>query len=780
MAQTSRHLNTKKSYSTSARNVNEEPITSHLQQSKDWQDWAAGGSGASDQNEQTAGVSEKKAAPVLHAKKTGSAVTRKRTKKKLSVKNLLSVLLPRDWHFSWWELLVSIVKLILIELLFLALIRVGYDQFIQPAISKSPVWVYSSPSVDEAVCTLAPNDVLVQRFYQEGPLCSVAVTATYNPPSPGEPLYVIARLYDGTTGALLASDAYGGYAAPDYGCHIFSFSGEKASNGVYELRLSLLNFAEDNPVTVYTSHATDAITEPAVVNGTALSASVVLNVGMEDESFAELYWMFGRQLLIIVALTYLIYRCFFLHAALRYACCAILVGSLVAFVFPPFDSYDEHIHFGTAYAYASQYFAEQNGEDFDETLASYRTDRRLPEPLSLYYYALPARTGDEVIAETKTVYGKETLRYYYQNLEIGYDVENNNDGTLTMPIYPEENRFSYLPSTMGIIVGRNMGASAQLLPVFARMGSYLVYVLLCTLGIFAIPRGKAILSVCALIPSALYITLSAANDLYHCGVAIFCIGILLRLVEAKKVTPILVVVSALSFAFSACVVIAAHQYQLLPLILLAIVLLGHKVLTPKVKPGWQLAILLVCGCAAIALWYWAVRTGKVVYIPSANSSIGLNFVICHPFEALEMIFHTILANLQSLWDQWLVGAGDFNMGNFPASLVAVMLAVTGYTESRKGGYSTFSRIMFGLCGIGICLLSFCVGFNWTDMETYTADQSLWGVQGRYFLSAIPLFLLSLRPAAPKVEKGHVHTYAMGMCFVNCFIALNVLWLVYAR
>ena len=145
-----------------------------------------------------------------------------------------------------------------------------------------------------------------------------------------------------------------------------------------------------------------------------------------------------------------------------------------------------------------------------------------------------------------------------------------------------------------------------------------------------------------------------------------------------------------------------------------------------------------------------------------------------------MIFHTILANLQSLWDQWLVGAGDFNMGNFPASLVAVMLAVTGYTESRKGGYSTFSRIMFGLCGIGICLLSFCVGFNWTDMETYTADQSLWGVQGRYFLSAIPLFLLSLRPAAPKVEKGHVHTYAMGMCFVNCFIALNVLWLVYAR
>lgn len=683
-------------------------------------------------------------------------------------------------RFFTKSLLLRLAVLALIGAIFAGLLAWGYLSLIRPQFGNTVLWAQKLPPAPaDSGVPLENGQTLSQEFTHTGILNAVMVGLHYSVPVAQEGAFYEVALYDAVTDTLLdtvSCDISIGYATPEHG---FVFPHDhKTPLGRYRVTVTPQGFAEDMQITLVALNSTSAdfCTGSTLLNGEDTGFVSLLAAGANAVHIRGLFFLLGLVLLAVTGLLACIWLFCRRSLTIRFVLSALLLGVLFALVFPPYASYDEDHHYGTAYYYAQKLLYPAQTEAID----AYATAER--DHTDFTVYALPARTADTQGQQLPIYYRVGSLYHYYARLDTSFGHANDMAGTLRIGLFRDASPLAYFPAIAGILLGRLLGVSGDLLPGFARLGMYLAYTLLCALGISIAPKGRQLLVFASLLPSALLIACSAANDLFHCGTGILLIGIALSLSDKDRpLRPLHI--AGLLFCF--VMMLASSQLQLLPLFLW----IGWLLVCRRAAPHHRrrLAVgLASAAAAALALWAAAVCTGTL-HLPADISSyteLGLLYPLCRPFEAISLLLNTAWQDAGLYLTQWtgsLLGWGNLDTGVFALFLLLLSALLTGAAAAQELTLPPLLRTGAHITGLAVIALSFCVGFVWTSYAYLETTGTLWGVQGRYFLCAMPLLLLGLPPIRRLPEKMlSPEVCGLGICLADCYILTRSLLITLSR
>lgn len=305
-----------------------------------------------------------------------------------------------------------------------------------------------------------------------------------------------------------------------------------------------------------------------------------------------------------------------------------------------------------------------------------------------------------------------------------------------------------------------------------RFSYLLLYALLIFLTIKVLPFGKWVFGTLAVAPMCLIQAAAVSADSLIFGIAFLFIAWIVKLASESKdelTKKELVITCLLILSLGT---LKPNAIFLLPLLLVIPVQRYSK------SKVW-LAIVL------ISLVSMALSMGWSLYGPRYLSSVeseGLNPIaqvtsfFTSPQIFLKNFWGTISTSLPIYYKQVIgvAGYGYWDMPKivywiFPAALLLALIS-----ERDKVSLTIKQRLLFGLIGLFNLLMIFVVFFV---VITPVGASGIWGVQGRYFESLIPLLIIPFM-FTPKIQLsrlfiGSVLTLISLICVVSLFLSYHV-------
>ena len=292
----------------------------------------------------------------------------------------------------------------------------------------------------------------------------------------------------------------------------------------------------------------------------------------------------------------------------------------------------------------------------------------------------------------------------------------------------------YLPQAAGIAMGRLMG-----LPVIASLYAGRVFNLLAWLCLvyFAIrlaPVFKWLLLLLALTPTSLLQSSSLSADALTNGLSILLVAMFLRYAYDNgkgKWMP------ALILGLSALVAVSKLYFQFIFLSLLVPVeRIGSR------KKYWLfISLLVITTTVAVLLWRDYAKDLYVNVLPSVSPPDQLRYILHNPGNYLAVLWNTLSRDSGSIITTFVGKLGHYDHVLpewFIGVHVLILLLVASLDSEREVMISLRQKIVLSAVFILSCLWIFTSQYlAWTNVGAPVAE----GVQGRYFIPAVPLFLL---------------------------------------
>lgn len=420
-----------------------------------------------------------------------------------------------------------------------------------------------------------------------------------------------------------------------------------------------------------------------------------------------------------------------------------VLGVVMCFVFPPLSVPDEFYHFQSSYWYSDVLMGSASLLDASEFPMRSQDLRMSQQHLGAMISNQSYRT---ILSE-------------FDLFESDDSIDSVSDRSYTLGTNPPQLK---IPSALGITIARVFEFGAYPLFYLGRLFNLVYYILLSALAIKIIPFGKKSLAAVALLPMTLHLAASYSYDAGILGLSFLFTALVIRSVFAdkkmeKKEAISLLVVGVL---LAPCKVI----YSLIALFLLAI---------PSIRFSCRRDSLLF-KLSIISAMVLAVLLLRISTLASMLGIGGNSIQQTHDgitgqyYTALSVLSNPIASAL--MFVRTLFEMGDFywysmvggTLGAFQGSISApkyfaiVLLGVLVFSSMRTSDddkmFSSRQRILGSsifLVGVSAIMLSLWVGW------TFATENIIQGVQGRYFLPLLPLFLLSLRPSSCYVDlKGY--------------------------
>ena len=300
----------------------------------------------------------------------------------------------------------------------------------------------------------------------------------------------------------------------------------------------------------------------------------------------------------------------------------------------------------------------------------------------------------------------------------------------------------YLPQTLGVTLGRLLGAGMPGVFLLGRLGNLLFYAGCVFLALRRAPRYKTILGVTALLPMALQQAASLSYDCFTNGMAFLFTAELLYAMGGEK--PMrgrdlgrLVLTAALLAPAKAAYV------TMLPLIFLAP---AERFGGAGKKRRAAAGVLIISTLALAAVYLPGILTKPPGDPNALNWEGGHNytpaFVLAHPGQTAGIFVRSLLDRAPS-WAFTSVGGILGGTSLILPYWIPAGLLLFAWLSAGEPDYSPSGRerLAYLLCALGTALLYLAaMFFTWTS-DDRTIIQ---GVQGRYFLPVFPLVMIALR------------------------------------
>jgi uncharacterized membrane protein len=285
---------------------------------------------------------------------------------------------------------------------------------------------------------------------------------------------------------------------------------------------------------------------------------------------------------------------------------------------------------------------------------------------------------------------------------------------------------SYLPGAIGISIAKAAGLSMVPSYYVGRFLNCIVSLLLASLAIFLLPRGKLIALLALSAPSTVSLFGSYSQDamlICYVGVAV---GMLLQWHDKsgrKSIAPLVAASVLISLT------IAARP----PYIPLALLLPGYLVMVHK---NYKSALALL-GLTMVYPIVWALTVSPLVYhdqFPGVNEVEQIRGIIAHPINFVKLIFSSDISFKNGIG---VIGSNGLTIPSYGYTLfyLACAICVLSDIYTSPKGFDYKFRIYSIIIGLGCLALLLTTSYIcWTPVH---GDYKI-GLTGRYL---IPVILL---------------------------------------
>ncbi len=519
---------------------------------------------------------------------------------------------------------------------------------------------------------------------------------------------------------------------------------EFMSNDVSELKIRLT--AQTGSFSVSTNSSTAIKNSKCTFAGEEISTNVVVDVRtMRNAIKYKLYWVFVIAGLLLLAVVVLLVKFKKIKTAGLCAIMMVFFCVVCLFVFPPFTVPDEFTHYKAAYHISNVLmldFKDQQG-------------------------ALHMRADDFEYCEN----GSNSLYNQDYIIDKGFDRLACNDNNIikTHYEYMTNKAIVYLLPSTGISIARILGVGPYWTFQIGRLFNILQCIMMVYFAIKIIPFGKTGLAVISLLPINLHIMSSMSYDAFTYGGMIFIFAYIIKLIYDKE---------------------AIGWKQLLLLTLMIVLVVPQKVvyigvaalllIIPKdrfAKPKWHFVFKCTIGLIAVAsiliLQIQSVSkltSGTVTFSEAEGYSIS--YILVHISEIIKMLFNTIV-DLGDFYVKSMISYFGFFEIQTPWFMAVpfVVLVVLSFmrSEDEPPPFRFVERIYSTVLFIIVFLLvEMLLLIDWTPM----GSTQILGVQGRYFIPALPLLIVAARNNTIVTKKS------MGSRLIFAISAMNMIVLIY--
>jgi uncharacterized membrane protein len=411
----------------------------------------------------------------------------------------------------------------------------------------------------------------------------------------------------------------------------------------------------------------------------------------------------------------------------------------ISFVFltPPLQVADEHTHFYRAY-------------DVSQGHLIARAPVVLPKSLLTLQTQYPPRL-EIAWAEYRRLTSQDLLHSLHEDLRP--------DDTVNVPSGHIYTFVPYIPSACGVLIARQLGASALGLLYAGRFCNWLVYTCLIYWALMQLPAFHLPFLMVAAMPMSLQQAASLSGDsvtiavtlLYLAQVLSLCLEDETQRLSSKQCGVVLLVAMVVVMAKANVAVV------LLPLMIPAARFGGSK------RKVFLIAAYLAAAYLPFALWQYLNRE-NIEAFRAASLQAGVDipaniaFLKAHPAGFLRVVWRTMHLH----WVDYLtslVGTVGWNAARLPSWIVGsylLILALVSMLDGRGLRMTARQRLLLAAIFVTSLLSVFVALWSLETQQRFTqrawADSgvTIANVQGRYFITvlALAVLVIPMRTAWP--------------------------------
>ena len=330
----------------------------------------------------------------------------------------------------------------------------------------------------------------------------------------------------------------------------------------------------------------------------------------------------------------------------------------------------------------------------------------------------------------------------------------------------------YTPQALGIFIGRILHLPILLWAYLARLFNFLVFVLLLNFSIKVIPYKKNVIMFIALLPITIQEVVSIAADCMAIGSAIALISYVLYLKESKKKIEkkqiILLFILSLMLSMSKLVYLPMCIFTLL----IPVENFGSK------KKKYIIIGLIIAVVGILNLIWLKIASDFLLSISGgADPDEQLKYIIENPFSYVVIVYNSIVT-----YFDWYLGTmlgsslGLFYLSPSPiyikSNILLLLLLILFNNDVKiKKEVKILSLLIF--C-IVVMLIFTSLYLDWTVVGNSLVE----GIQGRYFIPILFLFVLVLSSTNFKIKNTEVFntkTLLLFMIMENIYILTYIIY-----
>ena len=339
------------------------------------------------------------------------------------------------------------------------------------------------------------------------------------------------------------------------------------------------------------------------------------------------------------------------------------------------------------------------------------------------------------------------------------DLFNSGPSQLTKHVantVPTYDKFSYLPMAIGYHLAKLVGLPFYICFIIGKFFNLLSFTLLIGYAIKTIKIGKRLLLVIALFPTNIFLASQYSYDpAVFSGITIFIAHLVNLFIDHKSKFDFRTLVIMLLSLSYACFTKAIYAPLLLLTLFIPQTKFKDKKQSLQIKTGlFAITLLLLFTFILPAL------SGEMNSdLRGGNTSVGgqLSLVLSHPFDYSKILADTALGQLGfKLFNPLAIGNFAYTENpiiNISSNFFYIFLFILFFvfiTDNHDNILSKKQRTLM------LCINAVIVIFIWTALYlSYTpvGENTIFGVQDRYFLPLLFPILLCLQP---KSIENHIN------------------------
>lgn len=440
---------------------------------------------------------------------------------------------------------------------------------------------------------------------------------------------------------------------------------------------------------------------------------------------------------------------------------SLTLGLLYMALIPAYVAPDEETHIHTAYALSNTMLGIEN-----EGIVSLRASDDI--------------TLDK--ADTMDIFSYQTIA---QNL-FGQCEDTTMVATDYTIVYTEP-FYLYLPTAIGMTIGRLFNFNYITLIYFARVMNLLTYTALVAIGIYHLPRFKRVLCVVALLPMPLMLASSVNYDAIVIATAFLYTAIVLKTVQCEA-----------DFSWKQILTVGILALLLAPMKKLYIFLcllcfifplrkcpkLIRKTFWYVIGAGFLVFIFLIPTILErLYITEYFLHMASVSDVPEFNP-LNIDYtaqylwlppyILTHLNDALKLILRTIQENTGLYLVQLIGGkAGEYILLDLPiwTPLIFVFYAALFISTVPTPEEDAPLLSLPQKCWSSLLVLATIAGLTIVCL-TWSSwfDTTIWGLQGRYLLPILPLTLFIFQSKV-MIVRQNIERHLLLILFCSNIIAI---------